>query len=78
LLLLQEDLNLDEDIQKKWLYTVKVINPNGMGGKEFRRLDTLEPFNHVQDIKECILTGCQEFIEKDKQLHFGYIKPGKG
>ena len=78
LLLVQEDVNLDVNVQKKWSYTVKVINPNGMGGKKFLPLDSHETFDRIQDIKECILTGCQEYIEKGKQLNFGYIKPGHG
>lgn len=64
------------DIQKRWLYTRKIINPNGMVGYELHPLDTHETFNHIQDMKEYILTSCQEYIEKDKEFHFGYIKPG--
>ena len=69
---------MDVDIQKRWLYTVKIINPNGMVGYELHPLDTHETFNHIQDMKEYILTSCQEYIEKDKEFHFGYIKPGHG
>ena len=75
---LQEDFDLNVDGQKRWSYTVKVISPNGMGGYELHPLNSYETFNHVQDMKESILTSCQEYIEGDKQLHFGYIVPGHG
>ena len=73
-----QDLYLDVGAQKRWSYKVKVINPHGMGGYELHPLDSHEMFSHVQDLKESILTGCQEYIEGDKQLHFGYILPGHG
>lgn len=57
---------------------MKVINPNGMGGYELHPLDSHDSFDCVQDIEECVRTSCQEYIEIDKQLHFGYIVPGHG
>ena len=69
---------MDVDIQKRWLYTVKILNPNRMVGYELHPLDTHETFNHIQDMKEYILTSCQEYIEEHKEFHFGYIKPGHG
>ena len=51
LLLLQKDVNLDMNVQKKWSYTVKVINPNGMGEKKFLPPHSHETFDRIQDIK---------------------------
>ena len=77
---LQEEESNSSNVgnQKVWSYTVKVINPNGMGGYELHTLDTHETFLHVQDMKESILSNCQEYIEKDKKLQFGYVVPGHG
>ena len=76
---LQEDLlNPGENSQKKRSYVVKIINPNGMGGYELHPLVSRNSFDRVQDIKECIHTSCQEYVESDKQLRFGYIVPGHG
>ena len=57
---------------------MKVINPNGTGGYKLHLLDSEEEFNSVQAVEKCIVSSCQEYAEKDKVLHFGYILPGHG
>ena len=59
-------------------YVVKVVNPNGKGGYQLHPLDSRETFKHVQELKDCILDSCKEYIESKKELHFDYIVPGHG
>ena len=63
---------------KTWSYMVKIINPNGKGGYQLQPLDSHKTFERVQELKDCMLTSCHEYIELEKQLHFGYIIPGHG
>ena len=57
---------------------MKVINPLGKGGYEIHSLESHAVFVTVADLKQDILSSCEQHIEMDKELQFGYVVPGHG
>ena len=41
-------------------------------------MESREVFLQVSDLKENILSSCEQYVEEDKELNFGYIQPGHG
>ena len=57
---------------------MKVINPLGKGGYEIHSLESHAVFVKVADLKQDILSSCEQYIEMYKELQFGYVVPGHG
>ena len=62
----------------EYFYSVKVINPGGKGGYERHALESHSVFIEISKLKESLLSSCKHYIEKGKELQFGYIVPGHG
>ena len=61
-----------------YTYSVKVINPFDKGGYEVHAMESQGKFLQVSDLEKSILTNCEDFIEDEKAILFGYIAPGHG
>ena len=64
----------DQAIRFQWMF----VNPLGKGGYEIHSLESHAVFVKVADLKQGILSSCEQFIEMDKELQFGYVVPGHG
>ena len=59
-------------------YSIKIINPLDRGGYEVHSMDSHVIFNQVSDLNQAIDSSCEEYIQKDKGVKFGYVVPGHG
>ena len=59
-------------------YSIKIINPLDRGGYEVHSMDSHVIFNQVSDLNQAIVSSCEEYIQKDKGVKFGYVVPGHG
>lgn len=57
---------------------MKVINPLDKGGFEIHSMKSHDVFVELSDLKQTILSSCEQYIQEDKELQFGYIVPGHG
>ena len=57
---------------------MKVVNPLRKGGYKVLSLESHAVHVEVADLKQDILSGCQQYIEADKDVQFGYVVPGHG
>lgn len=57
---------------------MKVINPLDKGGYEIHSMASHGVFVQVSDLKQTILSSCEQYIQEDIELQFGYILPGHG
>ena len=57
---------------------MKVINPLGKGGNKIVSLESHAVYVEVADLQQDILSGCEQYIEADKDVQFGFILLGHG
>ena len=74
-----KDVHISEQHKRSsYSYSVKVVNPLGKGGYEVLSLESHAVYVEVADLKQDILSGCEQYIEADKDVQFGYVVPGHG
>ena len=54
------------------------MNPLGKGGYELLTLKSQEVNVSIAPLKEAVVSCCEEDIEGDKDMQFGYVVPGHG